>query len=455
MPVKSEDISGYVLENYNKEAERAVLGACIISRDALISVSDILKPEDFYEPGNKIMYEIILKIYYADKAVDFVTVQEEMKNQGVFDRLGGQPFLAELMGNVTTTVNVGYHAEILREKALRRRLLDTANRIASIAFKPGTDTSEIIEDAEKAIFDLSCKNDDSSPLSLKVLSDATMNKVKNTYNNGGRNFIGYASGFEALDSIISGFQPGSLNIIAARPSMGKTALALNIAQFGGDIENNPCVLIFSLEMSAEQLLQRMYSAQSGVKVSAISNGTMSEFEFANVEATAEDLSRRNIFINDIPMLSATDFRSKCRRFKMQHPDLALIVVDYLQLMHADRKRNDNRQQETADISRMLKAVAIELDCPVLALSQLSREVERRTEKKPQLSDLRDSGAIEQDADTVILLYREDYYGENSQYAFPNNKAEVRVAKNRNGRTGVCNLVFRREYTRFENYAEGY
>ena len=232
---------------------------------------------------------------------------------------------------------------------------------------------------------------------------------------------------------------------------------MNIAQFGGDQESNPCVLVFSLEMSAEQLMHRMYSAQSGVRLSAITAGTMSEDDFDSLGEASEILSGRKIYINDSSELSAIDFCTKCRRFKTHHPDLALIVVDYLQLMHTERKRNDNRQQETADISRMLKAVAIELECPVIALSQLSREVERRTEKKPQLSDLRDSGAIEQDADTVILLYREDYYDNNDAklYVKQDSKAELRVAKNRNGRTGMCNLTFQREYTRFVGYVKEY
>ena len=241
-----------------------------------------------------------------------------------------------------------------------------------------------------------------------------------------------------------------------RPSMGKTALALNIAQFGGEEGVNHHVLFFSLEMSTEQLNHRILSAQTleigtGVKISDIATGTMSDYDFFTLERAAERLQDRNIFIYDSSELTAMDFRTKCRRFKTRHPDLALIVVDYLQLMNAGRKGSENRQYEVAEISRVMKSVAVELSCPVIALSQLSRQTESRTDKKPQLSDLRDSGAIEQDADTVIMLFREDYYSDNENNDVMNSVADLRIAKNRNGTTGLVKLTFQREYTRFMNY----
>ena len=314
------------------------------------------------------------------------------------------------------------------------------------------DFSGIVSEAEKAILDASQNREASSLVSLKELSGNVMQNITEVYKAGGRKSTGYSSGFTDLDKIISGFQPSSLNIIAARPSMGKTALALNIAQFGGETYNNPCVLVFSLEMSSEQLMHRMYSAQSGVKISDIASGIMSEDDYCKLMEAAEILSKRNIFINNSSELTAMDFRTQCRRFKTRHPDLSLIVVDYLQLMSSGSKRSENRQYEVAEISRVMKSVAVELECPVIALSQLSRETEKRTDKKPQLADLRDSGAIEQDADTVIMLYREDYYSENENNDLMDSKADLRVAKNRNGTTGVCHLTFRREYTRFMNYA---
>ena len=440
---------------HSYEAEYAVLGACLRSDEALGTAMEILKPEDFYDGLHGELFRLMTKMYMANKPVDMLTVSEALKAKDLFEPIGGQAFLAKAMSSVMTTVTIRTHAEIVRDYALCRRMIIAGKNIARIAQKPGIDSSEIIAEAEAEILKASQNMESSSPVSLEELSPSVLKSIDEIRSGG--NIKGYLSGFNDLDNVLAGFRPGSLNIIAARPSMGKTALALNIAQFGGVKDSNPCVLLFSLEMSAEQLMQRMYSAESGVRLSSITEGRMTDDDYHSLEKASEKLSKRRIFINDSSELSAVDFRAKCRRFKTRHPDLALIVVDYLQLMHAERKRSDNRQQETADISRMLKAVAIELECPVIALSQLSREVERRTEKKPQLSDLRDSGAIEQDADTVILLYREDYYDEPKQKEnrlYPNNdsKAELRVAKNRNGRTGVCALTFQREYTRFVNYA---
>ena len=436
---------------HSTEAEYAVLGECLISASALGTAMELLKPEDFYEPMHGKLFEVMTELEASGRPVDMITVSEELKSRNLFEPLGGNPFLARVMEIVTTTVLSRYHVEMVRDYALRRRLIQAGENITRIARKPDIDPSEIISASEGEILKASQNMESTSPVSLGEISPTRMKVIEDIYRSGGRKVTGYSSGFKDLDKVLSGFQPGSLNIIAARPSMGKTALALNIAQFGGEKSSNPCVLVFSLEMSSGQLMDRMYAAQSGVSLSSITEGRMTEDDYYSLTEASEYLSTRKIYINDSSELSAVDFRTKCRRFKTHHPDLALIVVDYLQLMHTERKRNDNRQQETADISRMLKAVAIELECPVIALSQLSREVERRTEKKPQLSDLRDSGAIEQDADTVILLYREDYYDESKLYNSPDSKAELRVAKNRNGRTGMCNLTFQREYTRFVGY----
>ena len=438
---------------HSDEAEYAVLGACLFSSEALSTAMELLKPEDFYQPLNGKLFGIMTKMYAVNKPVDLVTVSNELKAQELYEPIGGMSFLAQVTTSVTTTAATSYHAEIVRDYALRRRMITAGETISRIAQKLDIEPSEIVAEAEAEILKASQNTESSSPISLEELSPSVLRNIDELRSGG--SIKGYLSGFKDLDNVLSGFQPGSLNIIAARPSMGKTALALNIAQFGGVKDSNPCVLLFSLEMSAEQLMQRMYAAESGVSLSSITEGRMSDEDYYSLAEASDRLSKRRIFINDSSELSAVDFRTKCRRFKTRHPDLALIVVDYLQLMHTERKRNDNRQQETADISRMLKAVAIELECPVIALSQLSREVERRTEKKPQLSDLRDSGAIEQDADTVILLYREDYYDENKLYNSPDSKAELRIAKNRNGRTGVCALTFQREYTRFVNYVREY
>lgn len=439
----------------NLQAERAVIGACLISSEELGRVSEILKPEDFYDVNNKIAYEICLDMYIANKPIDFVTFENEAKNKGVYDRLGGQPFMAELISDVTVTANAAYHAELVKGVALRRRLVEAGNKISALALKNDVESSEIVSEAEKIILDASAERESSGPVSLKNSTPSVVSKIEEL-KSGARKNAGFLSNFTDLDKIIAGFQPGTLNIIAARPSMGKTALALNIAQFGGDIRANNHVLFFSLEMSAEQLIHRMLAAQTleigtGVKISAMISGEMSDYDFYTTQRAAQRLQERNIYIYDTPELTSMDFRTQCRRFKTRHPDLSLIVVDYLQLMSSGRKNSDNRQYEVAEISRVMKSVAVELECPIIALSQLSRETEKRTEKKPQLSDLRDSGAIEQDADTVILLYREDYYSEHENNELQDSRADLRIAKNRNGTTGLCSLTFRREFTRFVNH----
>ena len=435
------------------EVERAVLGACVLSKDALGTSVEILKPDDFYDVNNKLAFEILTGMYFSDVPIDLVTVISEFKSKGVFDRLGGQPFIAELINDITTTANVAFHAEIVRENSVRRKLIEAGNQIIALAYQNNKDIKEIIETIEKLIFDAS-QNKNSSDfqhirdvLAPVVLDVEEKSKSKNIYNEG------YRTDFRDLDMYTGGFKPGSLNIIAARPSMGKTAFALNIAQFGGDKKKNLPVLIFSLEMTSEQLVMRMLAAESGVDLTQLFKGTFSTNDFEKVKRAAETLSMRNIYINDESMLSAIDFRTKCRRFKTKHSDLSLVIVDYLQLMTGGTVRSEGRQQEVSDISRMLKAVAREINCPVIALSQLSRAVESRNEKKPQLSDLRDSGAIEQDADVVMLLYRGDYYTEDENNPNLHSEADIRVAKNRNGSTGTFKLTFQREITRFVSHEE--
>lgn len=435
------------------EAERAVLGACILSKDALGSAIEILKPDDFYDTNHRAVYEALTSMYNSDKPIDFITVADEFTSRGILNRIGGYAFLSELAGKVTVTANVTYHAEIVRERAIRRRLIDAGNKIVSLAYDMNITTKEIIETAEKLIFEASQNKSSSDFRRISEIINPVIADVEENFRKTDIHTTGYPSGFSDLDSYTGGFQPGSLNIIAARPSMGKTAFAVNIAQFGGEKDSNLPVLIFSLEMPAEQLVLRMLSAESHVNLSQLSTGTFDTDAFSMAKKACEFLSGRNIYINDDSNLTAIDFRTRCRRFKTKHPDLALVIVDYLQLMSSGEGRNDGRQQEVSDISRMLKATARELNCPVIALSQLSRAAEQRTEKKPQLSDLRDSGAIEQDADVVLLLFREDYYSENENNDLQDSKADIRVAKNRNGSTGVFHLIFKREITRFFNYAD--
>ena len=347
---------------------------------------------------------------------------------------------------------MGYHAEIVRERSIRRRLIGAAEDIMKLSVDFEKSLPAIVEEAEKLIFDAEQNKSSGEFRHVKEIIGPVFVNIEERYRETDTKMSGYPTGFADLDSLTGGLQPGTLNIIAARPSMGKTAFALNIAQFGGGAANNP-VLVFSLEMPAEQLIQRMISAEAGVDLSRLSRGMFDTSEFKTVREACDVLAKRNIFINDATQLSAMEFRARCRRFKTRYPKLALVIVDYLQLMSSGERRIEGRQQEVSDISRMLKAVAREMNCPVIALSQLSREAEKRTDKKPQLADLRDSGAIEQDADLVMMLFREDYYTETENNELQDSQADIRIAKNRNGGTGVFHLTFRRETTRFYNFGE--
>ncbi|MBQ6665013.1 MAG: replicative DNA helicase [Synergistaceae bacterium] len=433
------------------EAELAVLGSCLLSPDALADAIELLQPDDFYDPALRKTFEVIAEMYHDDRPVDMVTVQIELNSRGMLEALGGQAFLASLTTSVTTTLNSTYHAEIVRENSIRRKFFAVSDEIRAMSTNTSLSTREIIEHAEKLLFDAAQNKTSTDFKHVRDIIGPVFTDVEERLEQNAGTTTGYPTGFTDLDSFTGGLQPGSLNIIAARPSMGKTAFAVNIAQFGGGDSNRP-VLIFSLEMPAEQLVLRMLAAESGVNLSALSNGTFDTSAFDEVKRACAVLARKNIFINDDSNITAIDFRTRCRRFKTRHQDLALVIVDYLQLMSSGEKRaSDGRQQEVSDISRMIKATARELKCPVIALSQLSRATEQRTEKKPQLSDLRDSGAIEQDADVVLLMFREDYYSENENNDLTNSKADIRVAKNRNGRTGVFHLSFAREITRFGNF----
>ena len=439
----------------NLQAERAVIGACLLSADSLGIVTEMLKPEDFYDMSNKMAYEICLSLYNGERAVDLVTFESEAKNRGLYDRIGGQPYLAEVVKDTVAVAHTVYYAEIVKDVALHRRVMEAGYKLSKLGANLELEGGDLMAEMEKIILEASREKETSGLVSIQKTMPSVIVEIEELMT-GARKNVGYMSKFMDLDRILGGFKPGTLNIIAARPSMGKTALALNIAQFGCDTEETGNILFFSLEMSSKQLLHRMLSAQTlefgkGVEISSLATGTLTEEESYALGRAVEALEERKIHINDSSGLSAMEFRTKCLRFKARNPELSLIVVDYLQLMSSGSRRNENRQYEVAEISRVLKSTAVELDCPILALSQLSRETERRTDRKPQLSDLRDSGAIEQDADTVIMLYREDYYGDNENNDALDSRADIRVAKNRNGETGMCHLTFRRNYTRFMNY----
>ena len=434
------------------EAERAVLGSCILSQEALSSAIGILKPDDFFDDRNRQLFTVLTNMYSANKPVDYITVPTELEGLKLFQRLGGQSYLDWLVEDVSSVLNVGYHAKIIRERAVRRKIIDAGQQITKLAYTYDKDIPAILEEAEKMLFDAGQNKTSGEFVHIRELISPVFTNIEERMQSNGTHFAGYPTGFADLDFYTGGLQPGSLNIIAARPSMGKTAFAMNIVQFGGGDSNAP-VLVFSVEMPAGQLVQRMLSAESGVDLSRLSRGLIDSTEFEQVRTAADTVAKRNIYINDSTSLSAMEFRGRCRRFKLRYPELALVVVDYLQLMSSGEKRTEGRQQEVSDISRMLKATAREINCPVIALSQLSRNAENRTDKKPQLADLRDSGAIEQDADVVMMMYREDYYSENENNDLTDSVADIRIAKNRNGSTGVFKLTFKREITRFYNHGE--
>ncbi len=309
---------------HSDEAEKAVLGSCLLSPDALVTTMELLKPEDFYQPMNAELFKVISGMYSAGNPVNMLTVCEELKAHSLYEPIGGMAVIANMMSSVHTTAAISSHAEIVRDYALRRRMIIAGDKIAQIAQKPEYDSSEIIAEAEKEILKASQNMESSSPVSVGELSPSLLSKIDDIRSSGGRKITGYSSGFKDLDKILSGFQPGSLNIIAARPSMGKTALALNIAQFGR-VEDS-CVLLFSLGMSAEQLMHRMYSAESGVSLASIMEGRMTDEDYYSLTEAAKNLSKRKIYINDSSELSAMEFRTKCRRFKTCHPELALTEL---------------------------------------------------------------------------------------------------------------------------------
>ena len=433
----------------NLDAERAVLGACLLEHDALISMVETLRPEDFYEPRHGMAFKVMTEMAERDKKVDSLTLQEELSRRDLLERIGGAPFIAMLVDAVTTTANVEYHCDIVRDKSINRELIKVGAEIARTGFSEDVESSDALAVAEKRVFEIA-RGETSRIRKIANVVVATFDEIERNISEGtSRN--GVLSGFDDFDKLTGGFQPGSLNIIAARPSMGKTAFALNIAEraaLGGDVS----VLIFSLEMSAEQLAGRLLSSVARVNLRELqqSNNVRTDQWNALTDAVAR-LSRLPIFIDDSSTLSTMELRSRCRRFFAEHrTGKSLVIVDYLQLM-ANSRKSENRQQEVSDISRAMKGLAREFSVPLIALSQLSREVEKRgADKRPMLSDLRDSGAIEQDADLVAFLYRPAYYQQDKESA--DQTAEVAIAKHRNGPTGKANLVFYKEFSRFESLA---
>ncbi|MBQ7480113.1 MAG: replicative DNA helicase [Selenomonadaceae bacterium] len=428
----------------NIEAEQAVLGAVLIKKEALTEVQEILKPEDFYREAHRIVYSAMEDLFINNEAVDLVTLTEQLRKKDQLDKVGGLAFVTALANSVPTAANVIYHAKIVREKAELRSLIDAATEIAGKAYEDADEVETIMDEAEKKILSIAASRTVSDFEPIKSILMNSIDRISTLYESKG-GLTGLSTGFKDLDALTSGLQASDLVLVAARPSMGKTAFTLNIAAHAA--MRGHSVAFFSLEMSKEQLVQRMLCSEGAIDSQRLRTGQLEGEEWGKLIGTADKLSKAKIYIDDTPGITVMELRSKSRRLKAEH-GLELIVIDYLQLMQGRSARNsDSRQQEISEISRSLKALARELNVPVVALSQLSRSVESRQVKKPMLSDLRESGSLEQDADIVMFLYREDYYDQDTENK---NITEVIIAKHRNGPVDTVSLFFQKEFTKFRD-----
>jgi replicative DNA helicase len=439
---QSEQLLGKSLPA-NVDAERAVLGALLLNDEWVSQVVETLSADHFYSPQHKIIYEHIVWLAQHHKRIDLVTLQDELHKKGLLDAVGGVVYLISLQEEIPAVGFVVQHAQIIKEKAVLRELITSATSIVTNCYNQNEqDIDAVLDEAEKTIFQISNRRAATSFVQLNIWLKKTFAHLSDIKSHS-RGITGVPTGYRKLDSMTSGFQPGDLIVLAARPSMGKTALALSIAQYAA--EQQVCVGVFSLEMSAEQLTLRLLSGSSGIAHHNIRNATITSDEWMQLTNVAARLADTKIFIDDTAMLSIMDLRAKARKLKMEH-NVQLLVIDYLQLLHSTR-RHENRHQEVSEISRAIKALAKELNIPILALSQLSRAVEARMDKRPMLSDLRESGAIEQDADLIMFLYRDIVYNPETE-----NPAlsELIIGKQRNGPTGTVYMHFARELTKFQD-----
>ncbi|HNR65556.1 MAG TPA: replicative DNA helicase [Atribacterota bacterium] len=429
----------------NISAEQATLGSILLEKDSILNCVEILHWEDFYKTAHQLIYQCALDLFEKNQAVDLITLTEELKKRKQLDDVGGASYLTTLMDSVPTAANVIYYARIVEEKAILRKLINHATQIVTMGYEEQEEARVLLDKAENLIFDVSQQKISTFFSPIKDLLTESFEKIEDLYHSG--NFItGVPTGFAKLDELTTGFQPSELIIVAGRPSMGKTAFCMNIAQFAAMQHKIP-VAIFSLEMSKSQIVQRMLCSEARIDTHALRRGTMPEEDWPKLSMAAGRLSAAPIFIDDSAGISPLEIKAKARRLKAKY-DLGLILIDYLQLIQTGL-RVENRQQEISQISRSLKGLARELNIPVVAVSQLSRAVEQRSNQRPRLSDLRESGALEQDADVVVFIYREEYYKPKSS---KKGIAEVTIGKQRNGPTGTLELAFLKEYTRFENLA---
>ena len=429
---------------YNIEAEQSILGGIFLKPDAVAKVIEIIKSDDFYKHSNKIIYEVMLECYEEGDVIDPLLVIEKLKKRQKLNEVGGEEELFDIMKSVPTAANIENYAKIVKEKAVLRKLIDVGTSIVELAYDGYDEVEAIMDKAENMIFIIAQDKEKKVVYSVKDLIDEEFERLEKVYQNKGE-VTGISSTFTEFDKMTSGFHPSDLVIIAARPSMGKTAFVLNLA-LSAAVKQKKGVLIFSLEMSNSQIFQRLISAEAKVPMKKLRNGFLDPEEWAKVGVATGRLAESPIFIADVPNVTVLEIRAISRRLKAEGK-LDMILIDYLQLIKG-RDRSDNRQQEISDISRTLKGLARELNVPVIALSQLSRATEQRSDRRPMLSDLRDSGAIEQDADVVIFLYRDEYYNEESELK---GLAEIIIGKQRNGPVGTVYLRFFNEITKFEDY----
>ena len=429
---------------HDTDAEQAVIGSMLTDKDAIISAIELLKIEDFYREDNKTIYEAILNLYNRAEPVDIITLKSELSSMGKLEAVGGLEYLAELPEKVPTTANVDKYIKIVEEKSLMRNLIKTANDIIKLGYDETQDVEFLMDQAEKRIFDTIQSKNQKGYVSIKDVLVDTFTELEKLYNQK-QHITGVPTGFADLDYKTAGFHNSDLIIVAARPAMGKSAFALNIATYAATRANVP-VAIFSLEMSKEQMTNRILCSEAMVDSNKVRTGKRDDEDWSKLADASGILSESKIFIDDTPGISIMEIRAKCRKLKLEQ-DIGLVVVDYLQLISGTGKRGASREQEIAEISRSLKILAKEINVPVIALSQLARGVEQRPDHRPMLSDLRESGSIEQDADLVMFLYRDDYYNEDSE---KKNIAEVIIGKHRSGSTGSVELLWLGNYTKFAN-----
>ena len=427
------------------EAEQSVVGAMLMDKDAILTASEIISGQDFYQTAYGVIFDSMVELFNEGKPVDLVTLQARLKEKDVPPEIASLEFVRDLITAVPTSANVRYYAEIVSDKSMMRRIIKMNDEISNTCYAGKESLPAVLETTEKSVFNLLQRRSTGDYVPIKQVVLNALERIEKASKSKGT-VTGIPTGFIDLDYKLSGLQPSDLVLVAARPSMGKTAFVLNIAQYVA-FRKDKGVAIFSLEMSKEQLVNRMFSLESQVDAQALRTGNLKDSDWEKLIESAGIIGKSNLVIDDTPGISVSELRSKCRKYKLEH-DIQLIIIDYLQLMTGSvGKRSESRQQEISEISRSLKALARELNVPVVALSQLSRAVESRPDKRPMLSDLRESGAIEQDADVVMFIYRDEYYNKDSEFK---KQAEIIIAKQRNGPVGTVNLAWLGEYTKFAN-----